>query len=183
MGSRSQILIEATSMVPWKTNSRLSVRMATARNVLSLLKARSTVPALLVGLRVEHRWSPARGSLAGAGFLLVAPLRDGRLDPTSAQVGTNLAVRVRLVGQQPGGSGPWPAATGPADPQPTHQRLERQRVMALSSSGNAGQRPTSGIGQQMNRRAQPAAGTPQRFPISTRHFRRRRIPVIRPSPL
>jgi hypothetical protein len=80
--------------------------MATARNVLSLLKARSTVPALLVGLRVERRWSPAGGTFAGAGFLLVAPLRDGRLDPASAQVGTNLAVRVRLVGQQPGGSGP-----------------------------------------------------------------------------
>jgi hypothetical protein len=43
MGSRSQILIEAMSMVPWKTKSRLSVRMATARNVLSLWKARSTV--------------------------------------------------------------------------------------------------------------------------------------------
>jgi hypothetical protein len=43
MGSRSKILIEAMSMVPWKTNSRLSVRMATARNALSLWKARSTV--------------------------------------------------------------------------------------------------------------------------------------------
>jgi hypothetical protein len=36
-GWRSQILIVATSMVPWKMNSRLSVRMATARNALSLL--------------------------------------------------------------------------------------------------------------------------------------------------
>jgi hypothetical protein len=94
-----------------------------------------------------------------------------------------LSARGHLAGQQPAGSGPRPAPAGPADPQPTHQRLERQRVMALSSSGNAGQRPTSGIGQQMNLRAQPAAGTPQRFPISTLHFRRRRIPVIRPSPL
>jgi hypothetical protein len=36
-------LIEATSMGPWKTYSRLSVRVATARKALSLLKARSAV--------------------------------------------------------------------------------------------------------------------------------------------
>jgi hypothetical protein len=42
-------------MVPWKMNSRLSVRMATARNALSLLCARSTV------LRCLYAW----GSNAG----------------------------------------------------------------------------------------------------------------------
>jgi hypothetical protein len=36
-------LIEVTSMVPWKMNPRLSVRMVTARNALSLLCARSMV--------------------------------------------------------------------------------------------------------------------------------------------
>jgi hypothetical protein len=42
-GSRSQIRIEATSTVAWYMNSRLSYRVATARNCLSLLKHRSTV--------------------------------------------------------------------------------------------------------------------------------------------
>ena len=43
MGSRSQIRIDARSMVPWYMNSRLSYRVATARNCLSLEKEPSTV--------------------------------------------------------------------------------------------------------------------------------------------
>src|SRR4051794_2565427 len=57
--------------------------------------------ASLVGLGVERGWPPTRRALRQAGFLLVALLRDGGLDPTTPQEGADRAVRVRLVGQQP----------------------------------------------------------------------------------
>ena len=49
-----------------------------------------------------------------------------------------------------------PAGPEAADPQPRHQWLERQRVMALPGGGGAGQRPALGVGQQVNLGAQSA---------------------------
>ena len=96
--------------------------------------------ANLVGLGVERERPPTAGALRGTGLELVALLRDRRLDPASAQVRADLAVRVRLVRQQPVRAGPGPTTPGPADPQLTHQRLERHRVMALSRRDPPGQR-------------------------------------------
>ena len=122
-----------------------------------------------------------RRSPRQAGLLLVALLRDGGLDPASPQVGADRLVRVGLVGQEPIGACAGSSTSRTADPQPLHQRLEGDRVVALAGGRAPGQRPAPGVGKQVNLGAQPAAGTAQTLPIDP--CRRRRILVIRPSPL
>src|SRR5262249_15748264 len=65
MGSRSQILIEATSMVAGNMTSRVSCRVATARWLWSVVRARSTT-VRGVALSASHPggrrpWRPRRG--------------------------------------------------------------------------------------------------------------------------
>ena len=67
-----------------------------------------------------------------------------------------------------------------ADPQPLHQRLEGDRVVALAGGGAPGQRPAPGVGEQVNLGAQSAAGPAQTLPINP--WRRRRNLFIRPRP-
>jgi hypothetical protein len=71
-------------MVPWKTSSRLSPRVATAREGLELVEGTFGGVALLVGPGVEPQWLPAGGALRGTGLLLVELLWDRRLDPPAA---------------------------------------------------------------------------------------------------
>jgi hypothetical protein len=83
---------------------RVSKRVATARNCLSLLNARSTVLPVAVG--VEAGWAAAGGAASAAVGLLVGLFRDGRGDAASAQLGADGPVRVGLVAQQVAWSGP-----------------------------------------------------------------------------
>src|SRR5215213_2735224 len=78
--------------------------------------------ALLVGFAVEHRWPPALAAAAEPVLLLVGGFGDGGLDPASAQVGADPAAGVGLIAQHPAGSGPWPAGSSAADPDPGHHR-------------------------------------------------------------
>jgi hypothetical protein len=61
-------LIEATSMAPWKTYSRLSVRVATARKALSLLKARSAVLRCLQDVVPDFGGRPPAEPFAARAF-------------------------------------------------------------------------------------------------------------------
>jgi predicted DNA-binding protein with PD1-like motif len=107
----------AVTSEPMAGSITVSVRVATRAEGLELVEgAFGGVALLLVGRGVELRWSPAAGTLRSAGLLLVALLRDRCLDPPSAQVGPDRAVRVGLVGQQP--------------PRPHHRHdPERRRPM------------------------------------------------------
>lgn len=55
--------------------------------------------------------------------------------------------------------------------------------MTLPGGGHPLQRPAAGIGQEVDLGAQSTAGPPQRLPAHRLRRRRRRILVIRPSPL
>ena len=70
---------------------------------------------------------------------LVGRFGDGRGDSASPQVSTDLCAGVGLVGQQPARSGTGTSQSGPGDPQPFDEWLERQRVMTLSRSRQPGQ--------------------------------------------
>jgi len=183
-------LIEATSTVPLKTNSRLSVRRATARKPLSVVFARSTVLRALSAWASHAKGRPPREPFAVralswslfSGIVALIPRRRRweRIFRFAYAVSANSrSGRVR------------------GRPRPTrrirkvtHQRLERHRVMTLSRRDPPGQRPAHEVGQQVNLRAQPAAGTPPTLPTGptlrlNRLDRRldRRILVVRPSPL
>src|SRR4051794_3994138 len=139
--------------------------------------------ALLVGLAVKHWWPSTGRALGEAGLLLIGLLRDRRLDPASPQVKAGLAVGVRLVGQQPIGSGPRATGAGPGDRQPPHQGLERQAVMSLCRGAQPHQGPASSVGQQANLGAQPTPGAAERLTVDGPGRRRIEVLVIRPSPL
>ncbi len=169
-------------MVPW-TNSRLSVRIATARKVLELVDRPFDGVALLVGLAVERRWPSTGRASAEAGLPLIGLFRDRRLDPASPQVNAGLAARVRRVGQQSIGSGLRSARAGPGDRQPPHQGLESQGVVSLAGSGQPHQRPASNVDQQVNLGAQPTPGPGERLAVDGHGRRGTGVLVIRPSPL
>lgn len=128
------------------------MRVATARNSLSLLNARSAVLRVLYSSVSNAGGRPPWEPLA-AGGLLVALFGDGGFDPASPQVGADLTVGVRLVGEQAIGSGPGPARPESGNPQPVQERLESQRVVALPGGGHPGQWSAPGVRQQVTLRA------------------------------
>src|SRR4051794_1562462 len=78
--------------------------------------------ALLVGFGVERLWPPTRAASPQPVLLLVRRFGNGGLDLAFAQVSTDRAAGVGLVGQHPAGSGPWPARAAASDPDPGHHR-------------------------------------------------------------
>src|SRR5215207_6777344 len=149
--------------------------------------------ALLVDLGVEPGWPTTRTAPPEPVLLLVRGFGDGGLDPALPQVGADPAAGVGLVAQHPAGSGPWPAGSSAADPDPGHHRPKPQAVVPLPGTGDPRDRPAPPVGGQVNLARQPAAGPADRFPAwLTRPARRlsvRRVGfagrflVIRPAPL
>jgi hypothetical protein len=81
--------------------------------------------AIFVGDRIEGGRPPAFAAPFNAVGDLVGRLGDGRGDPASPQVSTDLFAGVRLVAQEPARPGTRMTGPGPYDAQPVHQRLER----------------------------------------------------------
>src|SRR5665811_342386 len=71
--------------------------------------------SLLVGLRVEGRWSSALAPPGQSPGDLVGRLGDGGPDSLTTQGNSDLAGGVGLVGPHPRRASPRPAATGPMD--------------------------------------------------------------------
>lgn len=93
--------IAVTVRVPLKTYSRLSFRVATARNCFHLFHAPLNGVATAVLGFVEGRGSATGLSPALAVSSLVVGLSDAGLDPTPPQVGAVVPAGVRLVAAHP----------------------------------------------------------------------------------
>ena len=104
--------------------------------------------------------SAARAT-AGSVGLLVGRLGNGRGDAAPTQTGPDGAAGVRLVGQHPAWAGAGTAAAAPVDADAGHDRLEHDRVVALSGGHDPGDRATAAVRGQVDLRGQPAAGTSQ----------------------
>src|SRR4051794_27906639 len=87
--------------------------------------------ALLVDLRVEGRWPPARRALLGSVGGLVVLDRDGGLDLPSPQVGPVALRTVGLIAQNPLRSGPGPASAQTGHPDTVHDGGELRAVPSL----------------------------------------------------
>jgi len=120
--------------------------------------------AQLVALGVELRCSPALVAPAEPVAALVGRFRDGCPDPASPQVRADGAAGVGLVAQHLGGSGPWPATTPAADPDPGHDRLEGQRIVAVTGGGDPADRAAAGVGGEVNLARQPTTRPAECFP-------------------
>src|SRR6185437_14672440 len=116
--------------------------------------------AVPVALSVEGGWAPAGRSSSTSVGLLVALLRDGRLDATSAQVSADGFDGVGLVGQDPGGSGTR-ASDSVWDADGVHYWLVSDAVVALTGGGVSADRAARAVGGQVQLGAVPAAGAAQ----------------------
>ncbi|MGH3937948.1 MAG: Scr1 family TA system antitoxin-like transcriptional regulator [Pseudonocardiaceae bacterium] len=67
---------------------------------------------------------------------LVGGFRDGGGDPASPRVRPDGAAGVCLITQQVSGPGPGAATIATADPDPGHDRLEGQRIVAVPGGGD-----------------------------------------------
>jgi hypothetical protein len=90
--------------------------------------------AALVDDRVEGGWASSGAAAAGPVGLLVDPLRDGRLDAATSQVGPVRAAGAALVGQHSGRPGRWPARPGPAELDCVQDLREAGRVVDVPAS-------------------------------------------------
>src|SRR5271169_5257004 len=114
--------------------------------------------ALLVSSGIEGGRPPAGAATPQPAADLVGGLRNRRLDPAAAQVRADRGAGVGLVAQHPPGPGPRTARAATCDLQPAHQRLKRQRVVALPGTGHPRQRPAPRVSEQVNLAGQPAPG-------------------------
>ena len=119
--------------------------------------------ALLVAVRVERGWAACAAATTHSVACLIRGLGNCRNDPTSSQVGTDRPAGVGLIAQHPPGSGPRAAGSAAANPDPGHHRFERQRVVAMSSGGDPGDRPAAAIGGKVSLARQAAPGPPERL--------------------
>ena len=104
--------------------------------------------------------------------LLVRSCRDGRYDPSPPTPAPDARITVPLVGRE----SPRPTALAPAAVhQPTrHRGLERSALMPLTGCDMDRDDETVAIADQMDLRAEPAPGAPQRMVRRLLHLRRLR---------
>jgi hypothetical protein len=152
-------------MVPRQMKSRLSYLVATARYWRSRQKARSTTLRCLYSKQPRRRQAAAFAATPQPVLHLVRGLGDRGPDPPPAQMRADRRAGAGLVAQHPPGPGPGPPPGPPRDPQPAHQRGEGQRVMPLPGAGHPGQRPATGVRQQVDLAGQTAARPAQRLPV------------------
>ncbi|BDM74787.1 hypothetical protein HEK616_82740 (plasmid) [Streptomyces nigrescens] len=113
--------------------------------------------ALPLGLAVESRRPAALAATSQSVSALVGRNRDHRPDAAFAQVVTDGAGGVRLVRQDHVRPGPRPSAAA-GNAQAGHHVRESGCVTSLSGGENEREGPAAGICDEMNLRAQPAAG-------------------------
>lgn len=113
--------------------------------------------AVLVVLLVEVRGPAASGAELGAVAYLVGLLRDGAVDPASAQVGAVRARAVGFVGTNPGGFGTRTSGTGAWDADAFEDGLEVRAVVPVPGGDQQRQRPLSLLGREVDLRGQAAS--------------------------
>ena len=128
--------------------SRLSYRVAAARNCLSLLKQRAAA-------------GPA--AVAAVLFLVFFDGDDG-LDGVPPQPGAVRAGRVCLVRHRAAGPLPWPAQAAAMDADRIHQGSEVRRVAVLACAGQSCDGAAAQVSGKVDLGGQPAAGPADRFP-------------------
>ena len=139
-GSRSQLLIDATSMVSLVDAFPLVVAGGHSPVLLELGKAPLGAVAVLVLGAVEGGRAAAGAAAAAAVGFLVFLDRDDRVDAALAQAGAVGRGGVRLIRERRAGPGARTALASPGDVEPAHQRDELRAVPALALRGDPGQR-------------------------------------------
>ena len=93
-------------------------------------------------------------------------------DPALAQVGTDLAGGITLVGDQPVGADPGPAAPGAGDADGFDDLDQAGAVVDVAARDDEGQRSAPSVTGEMHLGGQPAAGSSERSGMSGSSRRR-----------
>jgi hypothetical protein len=118
--------------------------------LLELVEGTFDDVAALVAALVERRRAATVGAAVLAMPDLVGGLRDDALDPSVAQQRTDGLGRVRLVGSQLIGAGPWSTGPEARDAQMLEQRRERRTVAGLTGRDREDQRQAPSVNEGMD---------------------------------